>query len=147
VKQILVAGVSVVLLSCTKQAVTPHLWLWSYTGTGVSASGTLTTGATPDAHGFYQITGITGAANGGTINGLQANGTAIPGNAGFPVDDLLGSAEPQLTTHGFGFSVSNGEYHNPFYQGRYLDYVARPPYVDGAGSEPQIRFTAVPVPR
>jgi hypothetical protein len=29
---------------------------------------------------------------------------------------------PQLTMHGIGFSVSNGEHHNPFYHGGYLDY-------------------------
>jgi hypothetical protein len=133
------------LLGCTRPDETPHLWHWSYTGTAVSASGTFSTDGTPDAHGYYRITGITGTANGGAITGLQASGTAIPGNAGFPVDNLVSSADPQLTMHGFGFSVANGEYHNPFYQQRYLDYMSLPPYVDGAGTEPQIRFAAVPV--
>ena len=108
--------------------------------------GPFTTEPTPDAHGYQRITGIAGSADGRTITGLQANGTAIPGNAGFPVDNLVRSTEPQLTTHGFGFSVADGGYHNPFHQDRYLDYISRPPYMDGAGSEPQIGFSAAPVP-
>jgi hypothetical protein len=118
------------------------LWDWSYTGTGVRASGTFTTDVNPDAHGFYQITGITGSANGGTITGLQPTGTAIPGNSGYRVDNLVSSTGAQLTEHGFGFSVSNGEYHNPFYNKDHFDYISLPPYVDGAGAEPTIHFTA-----
>jgi hypothetical protein len=147
VKSILVAALSVLLLCAGTPAWATALWNWSYTGTGVSASGTLTTDAAPDAHGFYQITGITGTANGGTITGLQAGGTAIPGNGGYAVDNLVGTTEPQLTMHGFGFSVSNGEYHNPFHATDYLDYISRPPYADGAGVEPAIRFTATMVRR
>jgi hypothetical protein len=147
VKSILVAALSVLLLGAGTRAWAAALWNWSYTGTGVSATGTLTTDAAPDAHGFYQITGITGTANGGTITGLQAGGTAIPGNGGYAVDNLVGTTEPQLTMHGFGFSVSNGEYHNPFHATDYLDYISRPPYADGAGVEPAIRFTATMVRR
>jgi hypothetical protein len=141
VKSVLVA-LSVLLLSGSQQAWASLLWDWSFTGTGVSASGTFTTDTRPDVKGFYQITGITGRANGGTITGLQATGTAIPGNSGFAVDNLVGSTGPQLTMHGFGFSVSNGEYHNPFYSKHHLDYISLPPYVDGAGIEPTIHFTA-----
>jgi hypothetical protein len=122
------------------------LWHWSFNGTGVSAAGTFTTDDAPDAQGFYQITGITGTANGGTITGLQATGTAIPGNSGFPVDNLIRVAGPQLTTHGFGFAVSNSEFHNPFYLNNYRDYVAVPPYVDGTGAEPAVTFTATIMP-
>ena len=85
---------------------------------------------------------ITGDADGGTITQLQATDTAVPGNAGFPVDNLVSQTAPQLTKHGFGFSVSNGEYHNTFYNGHHLDYISLPPYVDGAGGEPMIHFTA-----
>ena len=129
-------------LSGGQQAWASLLWDWSFTGTGVSASGTFTTDAKPDVNGFYQITGITGRANRGTITGLQATGTAIPGNSGFAVDNLVSSTGPQLTMHGFGFSVSNGEYHNPFYSKDYLDYISSSPYVDGAGGEPTIHFAA-----
>jgi hypothetical protein len=145
VKPILVIALSVLLLGASKQVCASLLWDWSYTGAGVTASGTLRTDTTPDASGFYQIAGITGTANGGTITGLQATGTAIPGNSGFVVDNLISSTGQQLTTHGIGFSVSNGEYHNPFYQGGYLDYISIPPYTDGAGAEPAIHFIAAVV--
>ena len=70
-------------------------------------------GANPD--GFYLITGITGEANGVPIRGLQPAGTSIPLNAGYPVDNLVRAAAPQLTIHGFAFALTNGTYANPFY--------------------------------
>ena len=145
-KPILIALLSMLLLGPGNRARASLLWQWNYSGTGVSASGTFATDDSPDVNGFYQITGIAGTANGGTITGLQSTGTAIPGNSGFPVDNLVRPTGPQLTTHGFGFAVSNGEFHNPFFSGNYLDYISTPPYVDGAGAEPSIRFTAVPAP-
>ena len=48
--------------------------------------------------------------------------------------------------HGIGFSVSNGEHHNPFYHGGYLDYISISPYTDGAGADPAIHFIATVVP-
>ena len=68
-----------VLLTQGQPAQALLLWNWSYTGAGVSASGTFTTNHAPDAAGFYQIVGITGADNGVTITGLQPTGTPIPG--------------------------------------------------------------------
>ena len=137
-RPVLSAVVSVLLLGGSKQVEASLLWNWSYTGPGVNASGTFETDDKPDAHGFYQIIGITGTANRGMITELQTTGTAIPGNSGFTVDNLVTSREPQLTMHGFGFSVSNGEYHNPFFNKDYLDYISLPPYVDGTGAEPTI---------
>jgi hypothetical protein len=145
VKPVCFAVLTALLLIGGKQAWTSLLWDWRYAGTGVSAHGTFTTDVTQDIHGFYRITGITGitgGANGGTITRLQATGTAVPGNGGFPVDNLISPTAPQLTKHGFGYSVSNGEYHNPFYNRDHLDYISLPPYVDGAGGEPTIHFTA-----
>src|SRR5690348_11234022 len=60
-------------------------WRWSYQGEGVAASGTFVTTDEPNADGFYEITGIKGEANGVAITGLQAPGTSIPGNDGYPV--------------------------------------------------------------
>jgi hypothetical protein len=145
-KPISVAALSLLLLGWSKQAGSSLLWGWNYTGPAVSASGTFTTDDKPDADGFYHIIGITGTADGGRITGLQAAGTAIPGNSGFPVDNLVAPTEPQLTMHGFGFLVSNGDYHNPFFNKNYLDYISLPPYVDGGGTEPAIHFMAAPVP-
>jgi hypothetical protein len=64
-------------------------WKWSYQGEGVRASGAFTTKDAANADGFYEITGITGEANGVAIKGLQPPGTSIPGNDGYPVDDLV----------------------------------------------------------
>jgi hypothetical protein len=146
VKSLLLAALSVMLLGGSKHVLASLLWDWSYTGPGVNASGNLTTDDKPDAHGFHRIIGITGTANGGIITGLQETGTAIPGNSGFPVDNLVALSEPHLTSHGFGFAVSNDEFHNPFFDKDYLDYISIPPYVDGSGAEPAIHFTAALVP-
>ena len=102
------------LLSGSAQAGS-RLWRWNCQGSGINASGTFTTREAPNADGFYEITGITGEANGVSISGLQPTGTAIPGNDGYPVDNLVRAAVPQLTIHGFAFALTNGTYANPFY--------------------------------
>jgi hypothetical protein len=123
------------------------LWNWSYSGTGVSVSGTFTTNDAPDETGFYQIVGITGVDNGVAITSLQPTGTAIPGNEPYAVDNLVSTAEPHLTAHGFGFSVANGNYANPFYKASiYCEYLSVPPYVNGAGPERPVSFSAAIVP-
>jgi hypothetical protein len=96
-------------------AQTATLWDWSYSAPGVAASGTLTTVDTANSQGFYLITRISGTRNGETITGLQSVGTAIPGNEGYPVDNLIRATGPQMTSRGFGFSTSGGNYANPFY--------------------------------
>jgi hypothetical protein len=124
-------------------------WRWSYRGEGVSASGAFTTKDAPDADGFFEITGITGEANGVAITGLQAPQTSIPGNDGYPVDNLIRTEAPQLTLHGFGYALADGTYANPFYGAHF----ARPDvyafFSDPANrrtSEPQVAFTATIVP-
>ena len=102
-------------LTAALSAQAATLWDWSYGAPGIAASGTLTTADTADSQGFYLITSITGTRNGETITGLQRIGTAIPGNEGYPVDNLMRATGPQMTSHGFGFSTSGGNYANPFY--------------------------------
>ena len=122
-------------------------WNWSYSGAGVSASGTFTTNDAPDAAGFYQIVVITGTDNGAAITGLQPTGTPIPGNEPYAVDNLVSAIEPRLTAHGFGFSLANGDYANPFYNGsNYYEYLSVPPYQHGAGPERPVSFSAAIVP-
>jgi hypothetical protein len=136
-----------ILLMHVRPAEALLLWNWSYGGTGVSASGTFTTNDMPDEAGFYQIVGIAGADNGVTITGLQPTGTAIPGNEPYAVDNLVSAAQPHLTKHGFGFSLTNGNYANPFYNGSiYYEYLSLPPYTNGAGPERPVSFSAVIVP-
>jgi hypothetical protein len=120
-------------------------WRWNYDGAGVSASGTFTTKDTPNADGFYEIAAISGEANGVAISGLQTAGTSVPGNDGYPVDNLVRAEIPRLTEHGFGYALANGTYANPFYGAHF----AKPDYyaffsdpVNGQTSEPSVAFTA-----
>jgi len=131
------------------------LWDWNYAGSGITASGTLTTVDTPDGAGGYLITAITGTRNAETITGLQPIGTPIPGNEPFAVDNLVfAGAGPRLTSHGFGFSTSGGNYSNPFYADflpvpGYLEFFSKPPFTNGApgleDSELPVQFSAAPV--
>ena len=118
-------------------------WCWSFAGSGVSARGSFVTEKNADGEGFYRITKIAGRANSASVTALQATGTSVPGNAGYPVDNLVRQTAPQLTKHGFGFLAADGAYHNPFYLQEYRDYISRRPYPDGKGAEPTIQFKAV----
>lgn len=117
-------------------------WRWSYQGEGVAASGLLTTKDAPNADGFYEITGITGEANGVAIAGLQPPGTSIPGNDGYPVDNLVRTDAPQLTMHGFGYALANKTYANPFYGAHFAK-----PDTYAFFSDPQNRRTSEPAVR
>ena len=120
-------------------------WRWSYQGEGVAASGTFTTKDAPGADGFYEITGITGEANGVTITGLQPPGTSIPGNDGYPVDNLVRTEAPRLTMHGFGYELADGTYANPFYGAHFAKPDAYAFFSDPANkhtSEPAVTFSA-----
>jgi len=120
-------------------------WTWSYQGEGVVASGAFTTKDTPDAGGFYEITGITGEMNGAAIKGLQPPGTSIPGNDGYPVDDLVRKKAPQLSLHGFGYALADGTYANPFYGDRFVPPGVYAFFSDPANhrhSEPLVTFTS-----
>lgn len=120
-------------------------WCWSFAGSGVSARGSLLTDDNADAGGFYRIVGVTGRVGPASVTALQPTGTAVPGNAGYPVDNLIRQTAPQVTKSGFGFSTSDGSYHNPFHLEQYRDYISRPPYADGKGAEPTVEFKAVAV--
>jgi len=124
------------------------IWRWGYSTSQVIASGTFVTLSSPDASGGYLITGITGMRNGKVINGLQAPGTSIPGNEPYRVDDLLFLGPgPQLTSNGFGYSLSDGTFSNPFF----ADFLPTPEYLEffsipGIGNtELAARFSATPV--
>jgi hypothetical protein len=120
--------ICVLTCACVAAAVPAHAsttWLWNYAGTGVTASGTLSTADTPDAAGFYQIVSITGSRNGDTITGLFPTGSAIPGNEPFVIDNLIRMDGPgQLTVEGFGYSLASGAYANPYY----ADFLSPPSY-------------------
>jgi hypothetical protein len=102
--------------SMTNQARKVSLkWIWNYSAADVVAHGTFLTSLIPDSLGFYQISKIAGTRNGDPITGLQPTGTPIPGNEPFDVDNLISRKSPQLTSNGFGFSTSGGDFANPFF--------------------------------
>lgn len=143
------------ILIATSQAASALTWKWSYSGTGIAASGTFLTNNTPDSSGFYSILGITGTRNGETITGLQPTGTPIPGNEPFEVDNLIRFNFAQLTGDGFGYSTSGGNYVSPFFASflsppGYLEYFSAPPFnplpPESEDSEIPITFSATLVP-
>ena len=116
------------------------LWTWEYSTSQASASGTFVTLSTPNASGGYLITGITGTRNGQVIDGLQPPGTSIPGNEPYTVDDLIFQGPgTQLTSSGFGFSVSGGTFSNPFF----ADFLPAPGYLEFF-SNPGVGHTELP---
>ena len=137
---IFVAG----LLTARDDARADLLWRWSYAGGGASGSGFFSTVTTPDANGFFLITGISGTADGFPITALTPPGQAIPGNEPFAVDDLVRPGSQQLTSHGFGFSADGHESVNPFFNnGAYFAFISTG---SGGSREPTVDFSATLVP-
>ena len=134
----------------TIPAVASTTWNWNFSGSGIAASGTFTAQDKPNSDGGYLITGITGIRNGVTITGLQKTGTSIPGNEPYVVDNLVFAGPgPQMTSSGFGFATSDGNFSNPFYAGflptpGYLEFFSTPLSTGGAfeHSELPIQFSA-----
>ena len=125
---------------------------FTYTGSGVSASGTLTT--TLVVPGEYLITGVTGQRNGVPITSLLYPTTGIPGSPvyisnGSSIDNLLfvppvhgtfsnwtGSND---SPSGFVFQTQNGVEYNPFTtNGLTYEYNLT---AGGSGYGPQIQFS------
>ena len=124
-------------------------WRWSCKGPAFDASGAFTTADTPNADGFYTITAVRGAANGVAITGLQPAKTAIPGNEGWPVDNLVREHEPQLSDGGFGFALADGSFANPFYGARFEPPGFLAVFSDPARKiwrEPRVEFKAERAP-
>lgn len=151
-----VLGATSGLVLATMQAASAINWNWSYSGTGINASGTFITNNNPDDLGFYLISEITGTRNGETITGLQPTGTAIPGNEPFVVDNLISLNPQQLTGDGFGYSTAGRNFVSPFFASflptpGYLEVFSAPPLVPGfenlgaEDSELPISFSARPI--
>jgi len=120
---------------------------WDYNAAGIAAAGTFTTTDTPDPDGFYTITAIGGLRNGVAITGLEAAGSAIPGNDPYAVDNLVSITGAQLTWSGFGYALADGSWANAFSDGSTAwEYLSVPPYPEGAGQEAAVAFSAAPVP-
>jgi len=154
-RSIWLALIFVAALTATTIQATALTWNWSYSGLGITTSGTFTTVDAPDGAGFYLITGIAGVRNGAPILGLQPAGTPIPGNEPFSVDNLVRLEFPQLTVHGFGYAIAGGTFSNPFFADfsqppEYLEFFSAPPFTPGVAgsqnSELPIRFSATLAP-
>jgi hypothetical protein len=132
---------STILIGGRSYARATLLWRWSYTGSGISATGIFTTASKPDRQGFYQVSHIAGTRNGVTISSLRPAGTAIPFNEPYAVDNLIRTTPPPLTEHGFGFMLADGTFANPFYKdGRTVEVVSDP--VTAQISEAPVQLSA-----
>lgn len=123
-------------------------WRWTCAGPDFKAAGTFMTTDQPDARGFYAITAVMGEANGVAITGMLPAGTAIPGNDGWPVDNLVRADKPELGNGGFGVALADGTYANPFYGARFeppgfLAVVTNP--ARGEWREPRVEFEATDI--
>lgn len=124
------------LMIGTTQAASALTWKWNYSGASIDANGNFITNDIPDDLGFYKILNISGTRNGETITGLQLTGTPIPGNEPFNVDNLISLNTVQLTSDGFGYSTSKGNYSSPFFASflptpSYLEVFSAPPLTRG----------------
>ena len=135
----------VISATVSQQANANLLWDWRYSATDIAAAGTFTTTDTADSNGFYSILAISGERNGVAITGLQPAGTAIPGNDGYPGDDLVSLTNGQLTLNGFGYATADGYDANPYYNSNVYFEV----YTSNSGnfiSELPVSFSANIVP-
>ncbi len=114
------------------------VWNWSYTGEGVTASGTLTTAG--QALVAEDILAVTGTRNGLAITGLVPLGD----DPFFEYDNQFSSVAPYFSAPGMLFSVAGGQpnVNIYFFDGEYFDL-----YTDGLSAiEVPISFSVTAVP-
>ncbi|HET9644348.1 MAG TPA: PEP-CTERM sorting domain-containing protein [Burkholderiaceae bacterium] len=133
-------------IMCIGSAKAALLWDWGYTGGGVNAWGTMTTTDVANSEGFFEITAITGVRNGDAIITLQSNGTSIPGNEPFVVDNLI-KASGKLNGDGFGYGTQSGSFANVFFAdwaspAGFIEFATRPS--EQATSELPVTFRFAP---
>lgn len=95
------------------------IWDWSYSGTGVAASGTFTTAG--NALTAESILSFNGVRNGDAITGL----VPLNSNPGFNYDNLFQTGVPKVNSNGILFNVTAGGVGdvNIYYQdGAYHEY-------------------------
>jgi hypothetical protein len=124
-KTFLWAVVSAIGFVCQANADT---WSFDYSGAGVSAAGTVTTGAavtTFEGNAGYVITGITGQRNGSAITGLVADNVdpavGYSSGFGFWYNNVL-LASGGFDYWGLLFTAADGGTYNLYNSGgQYLD--------------------------
>ena len=149
--QTLALSTTVLLVAPLGSQAMAAAWKWSLIADGVDAAGTFETTDATNADGFVEITSISGFRNGVAVTGLQPAGTAVPGNAGYPVDNLLRADGIQLTGKGFGYRLADGSYSNPFYADfetppANYEYFSFPPFGADSHTEIPVMFSASLVP-
>ncbi len=108
---------------------------FSYTGSGTTASGVLTTSA--PTNGMYTITGISGMRNGLNITGLDLTFGSPDELLYYPATDTGTALIPTyLDNDGFSYDVGSAKY-NIFTSG------TRPTVVENDGG-PSIQFSITP---
>lgn len=97
------------------------LWNYSYSGSGISESGYMTTSGTL-VGGAYSITGVSGIRNGQPVESLLAAGTYAASGGGLLIsDNLLYPATPMLGLGGFTVRSGNDLYNVYNLTGQYLE--------------------------
>ena len=138
------AGLLAAALATIPQPAFALSWQWRFDRIDapiVEASGELITSDSPDAEGWYTITGITGERNQVTITSFIPTGSPIPGNCQsvdhcYTSDNLLRpvGAKPQLTGQGFGVGFADNTYANYFFADfweplpSYVEFYSAPPF-------------------
>lgn len=147
------------LLAFSTSPVSASLYNFSFSGSGVSASGTLTTtgpltlltGSEVNGSGLYgyNITSMTGQFNGSPISGIVPNGS-FPGtiqDQNVLIDDALVVTPLGLDVNGLDFYVGSNDYNlsaNSIPRGGgYSDWLL--PY-NGSGVGVELTITPVPEP-
>src|SRR5208283_5286254 len=71
---------------------------------------------------------------------LSRPAVPFPGNAGFPVDNLI-NASGLLTSNGFGFETADGNYANPYY----ADFLVPPAFFEVFTEPASMGFSELPI--
>ena len=132
-QSLILAGVGQAVAAGVLMASSPvsaiQLYNFSYSGTGINATGTLTLGDPGTEPGSFLITGITGERNGVAISSLLDPGTfpvgtnPRTGNPLTPNDNLFfPNQDIQLTFAGLSFQTADGNKYNPFYDADLSSY-------------------------
>ena len=142
----IVGAVALLMLTSMAANASPLYWNFNYTGSGVTASGLLTTDSTLNG-GAYLITDISGQRNGESILALAPAGTVNTTGGSLFSDNLLFLNAPYLDTAGVTFQTLSG-YYNLCYAGPgcgesgYQDINGQPIIFTPV----QLTITAVPEP-
>ena len=101
-----------ILLGCAKTMYADTTYYFSFDGSGIDASGSVT--ASPLGGGEYLITSLTGTQNGEAMTLLGPGGYA--GN-----DNDFFTSAPFLDTDGVSFTLPGGTDYNVYFDGSYFE--------------------------